>query len=194
MQCSVSQSSPRNNCAGTRGKQQTPGWGDTVSWRADGRLDAVYPASGQHQSPSLGTSLHQNLPLIYILQLTTTTTEKGRKRGKRYPPNGGIKKKKKKIFLNVAFLQCFEGSQPGELHVPRAWASTLNLPGEKKEKPNPSCNHRWMVRWWQSHSSSVSVLSLLSSCPIASVSMRKIMKMIIWTSHLLLKNYTQVIT
>lgn len=47
----------------------------------------------------------------------------------------GILPTEKSLFERGICAMLWRQSQPRELHVPRAWASTFNLPGEKEKKP-----------------------------------------------------------
>lgn len=169
MQCSVSQSSPRSSHAGSSGKQQTLGWMDMVSWRRTAGYHpptlgvTPKPLTRRRALPSIKTCLW-----FILCHFPPPPQRKGGSIASDILPTegggGGS------LFEHGISAVLWRQSQPRELHVPRAWASTLNLPGRRKKKKNkpkanPSCKHRWMARQWQSHCHSAPELSLLSLLP-----------------------------
>lgn len=136
------------------------GW----TW-TDRQMDVSHRTLGRHQSPSHITGHFLASKPAFDLEFVIYHHNHGEREEAQQAVSwwgGG------EIFLNVAFLQCFEGSQPGEMHVPRLWLCTLNLP--EKKTPNPSCKHWSMARWWKSHNcNNMLVLLLLSSCLVTLV-------------------------
>lgn len=127
MQCSVPQSNPRSNLWAQVGSSRHWDWRDM-----DRQTDGCYPPNlGKTPKP---LAHHWALPCIKtclwfrVCDLPPQPRRKGGSTASGILMGGGI-------FLNVAFLQCFEGSQPGEMHVPRLWLCTLNLPEKKNPKP-----------------------------------------------------------
>jgi len=104
VQCWVSRGSPRSSCAGTRRRRQPrAGW-----TREDGRADAVQSPSGQHQSPSHSDGHFLASKPAFDLQFVISHHHRDREEAWQVI-SSQREKKSKKIFLNVAFSQCFEG-------------------------------------------------------------------------------------
>lgn len=173
MQCSVPQSSPRSNLwAQVGSSRHGAGQMDT-----DGQMDATHLTSGRHQSPSHTTGHFLASKPAFNLEFVIYHQNHGeREEAQQVIPWWGGEKN---LFECGISAILWRQSQPGEMHVPRVWLSTLNLP--EKKTPNPSCTHWSMARWWKSHS--CNKLCSCSSPPALSLWFRFKEKKY-WSNHL----------
>lgn len=156
----------------TSGKQQTRGW-------PDGQMDATHLTSGRHQSPS-HTIGHfpASKPAFNLGFVIYHQNHREREEAQQVISWQG----EKKLFECGISAVFWRQNQPGEMHVPRVWLSTLNLPEKRNPKPILQTLVDGKVMEEPQLQQARALTPLFLPCYFGSASKRKNIKVIIWTS------------